>query len=517
MIGRLVLSDRNIFKIKSLGKNVTARKCLILSESHNEILIKSSKEFNPKDDYVKIDPISNTIIEGFGQVGIRENDLGIYYHLYTLGWMSKSKYNRIWDKIDTNYDLATNRVEYLNKVITIDPAGSIDLDDGFSFSSDQEYYYLDIHIADPVSYFDLANPTMIKILQELFTRLQTCYINLDSSNGPTHLLPESIVKLVSLLEINLNLDNTKQSKRAITFCFKILKNTLEIEFELKFSKLINIKNYSYEKYDEEINLDSNIEIKTNLTNMTNDIIKIMGVNIEPIELNTDISHRMIEVFMLLTNWYGGNYLINNLSSNKTIIRVQNKNELSDELDDSFDILEVPIYARPILSKAANYSIPNKLDENNFHYTLGISNYAHISSPMRRFIDMINHFGFYQIDLCEINKDLESYYQIDIINEKIKKYKKISNGFDLVKFISLNPTSNRFKACLFDYKKINTNTIKCMLVLYQSEHKFTKVVNVELPQIDLTFDLKKFMEFDVELYYNPNNFKSNKFPFSIKVI
>ena len=46
---------------------------------------------------------------------------------------------------------------------------------------------------------------------------------------------------------------------------------------------------------------------------------------------------------------------------------------------------------------------------------------------------------------------------------------------------------------------------------------TKVINVELPKINLTLELKKYMEFDVELFYNPNKFKSNKFPFSIKIL
>jgi hypothetical protein len=57
----------------------------------------------------------------------------------------------------------------------------------------------------------------------------------------------------------------------------------------------------------------------------------------------------------------------------------------------------------------------------------------------------------------------------------------------------------------------------MLVLNQPQYDFIKIVTVELPQTELTQELKKYMEFDVELYYNSNNFKSNKFPFSIKIL
>ena len=140
MIGRLVLSDRNIYKLKSDNKHFSARKCYILSEFHNDILIKSSKDFNPKDEYIKINPDTNTILEVLGQVGNENSDIDIYYHLFTIDWMSKSKYNKLWEQIDTSFDLAPHRIIYNDQVITIDPLGSIDLDDGFSFSFDDNYY-----------------------------------------------------------------------------------------------------------------------------------------------------------------------------------------------------------------------------------------------------------------------------------------------------------------------------------------------------------------------------------------
>ena len=372
--------------------------------------------------------------------------------------------------------------------------------------------------------FDLSNPFMIKILNELNTRLQTCYIDSNSnSNNPTHLLPDPIVNLISLQEITPN-SNIK-FRRAISFCFKISKaksSDSPIDFKLKFTKLTNIKNYSYNIYDQEINLESNFELKSNLVNLSNKLICLMKLKLEPIDPNIDITitHRMIEIFMILTNWYGGNYLINKLSWSKTILRTQN----SSDFEKDFDSNIIPKYARPILSKTANYLL-NSDSTNNFHYSLRIQNYAHISSPMRRFVDMINHLGFYQVDLETFGINLNLLYNMDRINMQIKNYKKLSNGYDLVKFIrfpgdNANPTNNKFRACLFDWElNLITNKIKCLLVLNQDQYKFIKVVSVELPQIDLTSikNLKKYMEFDIELYYNSNNFKSNKFPFSIKII
>jgi exoribonuclease R len=519
MIGRLVLSDRNIYKIKSENKQVSARKCYILSEKHNDLLIKTSKEFNSKDEYIKINKSNNTIIEKIGSVSIELDDLEIYYHLITNNWMSNSKYNKLWDiylsdiisnESKENFDLAkTKRIVYNNEIITIDPNGSIDLDDGFSFYSDELFNYLDIHIADPVSYFDLNNKHMNEIFLEIKKRLQTCYIG-----NVTHLLPNKIIEIISLLEIKHDLETKSKfeikSRRAITFCFKVSKNTkLIIDFELKFTNLFNIKNYTYETYNEY--LQNNQNLKKELVDVSNNLIKIIGLDDSYYNISqedNDITHKMIEIFMILTNWYGGNYL---LKQPNTIPILRTQNENVDH--NNFDPKIIPFYAIPFLSVSANYVLVNEKENKHIHYSLGIENYAHLSSPMRRFIDMINHLQIHQINtLNNINEQ-----DLIIINKTIKNHKKISNAYDLIKFIK---KTNKFKACLFDWDIKETDSKKKiygLLVLYNKENNFVKMVNVELPQIDLTENLKKYMEFDVELYYNSNNFKSTKFPFSIKII
>ena len=502
MIGRLVLSNRNIYKIKIGNKQISARICNILSKSNDDILVKTSKEFNLKDAYIILNPQTNTIIESLGFVGNESDDLNIYYHLFTNGWMSNSKYSKLWESYLSNNDSSQlKRIDYTKQVITIDPNGSIDLDDGFSFDSDDSYYYLDIHIADVVSWFNFSNPLFIPIFNELKNRLQTCYITQTNQSSPNHLLPRQIVELISLLEIKPN-SNIK-FRKAVSFCFKISKQTKLVEtFDLKFTNLSNITNYSYENYDEYLN--SNLETKKEHVKLSNDLIDIIGYKSNLISIDMDISHKMIEIFMILTNWYGGNYLLNTMKS-KPILRVQNSNDMGND----FDIKIVPKYARPFLSTSANYIIPNSNISEYLHYSLEISNYAHLSSPMRRFIDIVNHMVVYKIDYDNyLNQN-----DLKLINQIIKFQKKITNGYDLIKFIKINKISNKFKACLFDW--VQNNRIIGLLVLYQPEYKFVKMVNVEIPSINI--ELKKYMEFDVELYYNSNNFESTTFPFSIKII
>ncbi len=537
MIGRLILSDRNIFKIKIGQKYIQARKCNILSITHKDILIKTSKEFNVNDDYVYIDPISNTIVKGLGKVGNFENDLGIYSNIFMLGWIPQSKYSKLFEsiyisnncEIQKQFDLAINlgfeRIEYSHNVITIDPEGSVDLDDGFSFWWDEFNYYLDIHIADPVSRLNPFENDFIPILKELYKRIQTCYIG----TKPTHLFPDSFVKIVSLLESEKN-----SQKRAVSFCFVIpieSPNIHNVEFKIKFTNLTNIKNYTYEKYENFLNSSEGVDKKIKLIDIANKLINITGINFKSIDVDinaeNEITHKIIEIFMITSNWFGGNFLVSTQPNFNTVIRVQDPNDLDDldNVEKDFDIESIPEYAIRVLANGANYICSNQnsnFENSNFHQTLGIRNYAHLSSPMRRFIDIIGHFGIYRIDLIKRFESIcgEKFLLSDL-NQKVKNYKKISNAYELIKFIGSNANTNIFKACLINLKNQetinNSNNIYCTLALFQSEYNFVRMVNVELPQIMSNSNLKRFMEFDIELYYNSNNFKSNKFPFSVKII
>lgn len=500
MIGRLVLSSRNLYKISINNKLTNARKCLILSESHDDILVGTNKEFSTRDIYVKIND-KNQIDQILGTVGDQSDDLDIYHYLYTNNWIGNKKYNELWNKYNLNpdFDLAYNsRINYFDKVITIDPNGSIDLDDGFSFNSDDTFYYLTIHIADPISYFDFSNNKMNECFDELINRINTCYIpNSKGSNQPIHLLPEQIVNLVSL--ISTNKTNSKISfRRAISFCFKINKLSSDIDFHVSFTKLSNIENKTYDEFDEEINQLERLKYKNDLTNLTNKLIKLMGLKYNLVDFSENISHKMIEIFMIWVNYYCGIYM--KLNSQYMIVRKQEKKDLPENIN----LDAIPEYCKTFLNYSANYILTETSDIPVDHYSLGINNYTHISSPMRRIIDMLNHLLIYQIQIDKIKQ-----ININDINNKIKIQKKISNAYNLIKYLK---KSNKFKAFVFDLTILENKTIGLLII--HGEENFKKMINVELP---FNIKINKYDEIDIELYYNSNNWKNNKFPFSIKIL
>lgn len=486
-IGRLILSSRNTYKIN----NKPAKQCLILSDDTiKEVMINTSKEFDTKDNYVIVDVINNKMIDNIGIIGNFKDDLNIYHYLHTYFWSSNSKLNRYFKDFDLTYDIVKEREDYTKPVITIDPYGSVDLDDGFSLEFKDNHIYLDIHIADPTSYFDFTKENTWNIIKELSTRILTCYIPLNDKIK--HLLPEININNKNLLEISTLIG---KDKRAISFCFKINVDTENINLVIKKTILKNITNTTYENYDAFINAD--VVYKNKLIDLCNFMIKKINCNLF---LEDDLSHKLIEIFMIWTNYYAGNYLYE--SKNKMFVRTQDKFvDLNQNMPD---------YVRTFLNLGAKYEfVESKKDNKYFHYSLGIENYCHVTSPMRRFIDMVNHLLLHNIDLnMDVYNKFKNLIDTEQINSRLKKYKKLCNGYELLKHLKI---TNIFKGCIFD--KLDDN--KALIVLFDEFNNFKKIKKSKLP---IGYEkINKFDEVKIQVFYDPYKFKSKSLPFSIKIL
>lgn len=491
-IGRLVLSSRNIYKVNKK----TAKQCLILSETIDGVFVNTSKEFNPVDNYVLIDINKSQLVDNYGEIGDEQNDLNIYHHLHTYFWSSNSKLYKYLKNWNMCYDICKKRELYTNQVTTIDPFGSIDLDDGFSLNFLDDIVELDIHISDPMSYFNFDNSETWIILEEMISRISTCYIPLNGKNK--HLLPEINISGKNLLEESTLIGT---NKRAITFSFKINLQSKQVDFIIKKTLLTNILNTTYEDYDKIIN--KNTEHKKKLITLCEFMTNHLKCPINTLDLiiDTNISHKLIEIFMIWTNYYAGNYLYT--EKNKMIVRTQDKfAELNKK---------IPEYTKTFLNVGAKYQFINEKSSTKYiHYSLGINNYCHVTSPMRRLVDMINHLLLHNIDInSEIYDKLVKLIDIDKINSRLKKYKKISNAYDIITHLKI---TNRFCACVFNILKSN----KVLLVLYDELNNFKKIIKVVIP-LEYCEKLEQFDELNIELFYDPYKFKSKSLPFSIKII
>ncbi len=132
--------------------------------------------------------------------------------------------------------------------------------------------------------------------------------------------------------------------------------------------------------------------------------------------------------------------------------------------------------------------------------------------------MLNHLLMYETNnSLNLSEFIKANIDIELINEKIKLQKKISNAYELVKILKINRT---FKAFVLDIIR-KEDIIYGLLILSANiiidgeEKLFKKMVNVEIPK---THDhIEKYSEFEVELHYNAVNFKTSKFPFYIRIL
>ena len=468
-LGRLVLSSKTNYIINGKSHKL----CYILLENAEPIYINTKKKFDATDTYVILVKKDTYSFETVGRIGNKHDDLNIFNLLYTINWSSNTKFTKLFNSaIDFSYDCVKDRQIYGNIVSTIDPDNSVDADDGFSINADLTHIYLDVHIVDPTSYFNLDSPSVIEVLKELISRINTCYIN-----KTRHMFPEEFVK-------NVSLNNSNFPKRCITFKFKICIVTDTIEFSIINTTVMNIINYSYDEWDK------TVDEKT--TNIFSQLIPFLAKKIDMMidAIDTIDSHKIIEIFMIFTNMYFGNHLKSH--GIQGIIRVQEfKSALP--INDTVDKYN---------KCPASYKFMD--DTYCTHSTLKIDNYTHATSPLRRFVDCYNHMVYRD----NMSEEIIKYINIENINKMLKRYKMINNNYNLVIFLSKVLHIEAF------VKDINDKRIT--LILFNNELNFSTIIKIKYP-LEYVDKIIINSIINVELFYDPYMWNSYKFPFSLKIL
>jgi len=266
---------------------------------------------------------------------------------------------------------------------TIDPKTSVDFDDAISVDVENNTIY--VHIVD------IAN---IDLLSYGTSRLRERCLTLYLSNEHTeHLLDEIDAS------DNLSLIVGKQRK-VITVKIKLNDGIVE-SHEIYKSTIVVKKRWNYEEVLETINNGSSTKEINYLADLTykrnanvNYSISLPSIRIlsdknglvESIteEKSNDISHSLVATAMILANLVVSRHL-----SDKAIkipnrfhdkihgLILPNFTKTGNESVDSF--IMVKKFAR------AYYSVDRK-----GHFGLGISDYVHFTSPMRRYADVLVH-------------------------------------------------------------------------------------------------------------------------------
>lgn len=283
--------------------------------------------------------------------------------------------------------ICTNK-EQLDNIISIDPKGCIDIDDAISYGGNK----LKIYLADTTKIND-------DILRHACNQCTTIY----DSDKIQHMLPEKIMKSCSLLQGELRVAN---------ICEITIDDKLQIIKSRFYQDVIRVKkNYSYEEADtiNDIYIEKIMDIVENLDFHYN-------------SQDGTRSHKVIEKMMVLVN----HLVVEKLKKlgKQFIIRKHSSNII--------DINEVPnifkSFYKTYKSSSAEYSL---FDKDAKHYGLGIDEYTHFTSPLRRLVDLVNH----KILFTDKNFTKEELIQIcnncNDTNKRIKRYNIESNKLDLL--------------------------------------------------------------------------------------
>ena len=408
------------------------------------------------------------LTNAIGPVDVPENFYE--YQLFCKGLnMSLTKFNKAVNKNLT--DLAVKKESFIPdlllgksdllledrsdwQVFTIDPEGSLDFDDAFSIKQlDNEHILVSIYIANVPLCLDRLN-----LWSKLTKRTSTAYLP-DKKRPmlPVLLsdclcsLQEGAQRFAFTLDLEINLDGEIVSKKFGNTIIKVFKN-----FAYEERALIRHPLYK-------------------LLLLT--VVKM--VDKYPYIGNIGDSHDVVCYLMILMNHLAakdllgfGHGIFRSTTNNSEVSTINNTSTVAIALPS--DVLQfINIYR----TTSGSYTTADKVSA---HSILGLDAYVHITSPIRRLVDILNMIKFQEIIGFKLTDSAIQFYDdwikdVDYINTSMKLLRRVQNDCNLLNIFYKNSDSllTTYSGYCFDEKALDNGLYKYNL--YLPELKTTSFV------------------------------------------
>jgi exoribonuclease R len=399
-------------------KDMVRKESISLIYKSFKILTKTKKISQYNDIYaiVKIEKVQGDIIYCDVISYLDNIDDKFMEYACTAQWTRNKKITQQFLKTK-DIDLTPDREDLTSLIVySIDPHGCKDIDDALHYQYDKntDEHEIGIHIADVTSYIEKDG----ELDCELKRRIETIY---DYKKHPIHMIPEELsIEYMSLLE--------GVNKRAFSIIIKMNNKYDIISVEFKKTMINVTKNLSYEQAQ---NMVESNNIIFNLF----DIGKAMKINVSgafPIDEIYD-THQMVAIFMIYANKLTAEK-IKTVSENNVLLRTNNDSNFVSQ----HNISESLIYNKYIINhkEKAKYQIGIV---NSYHHSLNIDFYTHMTSPIRRYADIIIHRQLYDaINKKEIQTpNISDVFLMNYFKSYYRQINRIARIIEISKILKLN--------------------------------------------------------------------------------
>jgi exoribonuclease R len=350
-------------------------------------------------------------------------------------------------------------------VYSIDPGGCTDIDDAFSIESLDNGYKVSIYIANVFAIME-----ELRLWDQIEHRVSTIYLPDKKRTMLPAILSEN---LCSLLE----------NQTRLAFCMDVyLDSDGRLIAQPEF-KNVSIKvscNFEYE--EPKLRCNKNYKLMLELT--------------QKIKPDIRDSHDVVEYWMIYMNSKCGECLSNTKCG---IFRSASINENTDNKMNKI-IRDWNDVSCKYVAFSDNVDMSHKL--------LKIDSYAHITSPIRRLVDLLNQTIFiYTMNISEISAGATKFIKdwtrkIEYVNKKTKAIRKVQTDCDLMTICHNNPdiVSNIHPGVVFDQVINSDGTFKYSIFL----HKLRT-----FGKIKTNLNLTNFSDANFKLYYFGDEYDSKR--------
>ena len=342
-------------------------------------------------------------------------------------------------------------------IFTIDSATTFDYDDGFSIKKlNDNQMLLSIYIANVTIWMDSLN-----LWSSFSQRISTIY------------LPDKKRPMLPTI-LSDGLCSLQQNIRRFAFAIDIVLDQQSQIISINYTNtLIKVfKNFCYEEP---------LLVSNDYYQLLFNTTKQMAKKYKYIN-NVKDSHDVVCYLMIFMNYNSAQELLNSHSGIFRSTIISNKTLLPDSLPEN-----VHSFIKVWNSNCAQYidlnSIPNDDNSSYRHELLEMDAYVHITSPIRRLVDLLNMIKLQeQKILITLSTDALQFYskwieQLDYINTTMRAIRKIQTECSLLDTCFNNPdTLNKiYDGYCFD--KLERNDGLYQFIVYLPELKLTSKITV----------------------------------------